>query len=84
MTNAHDIDRCFTIAKLIERWPFGRTKTYELVRAWGFPEDLVVDSQDLCADSLKPPIGDSMCQSIEEAVLNGDPRFTGLDGAIED
>ena len=28
-------------------------------------------------------IGDSMRQGIEEAVLNGDPRLTGLDGAME-
>jgi predicted DNA-binding transcriptional regulator AlpA len=42
MTNAHDTDRYLTIAELIERWPIGRTKTYELVRAQDFPEALVL------------------------------------------
>ena len=42
MTNAPDTDRYLTIAELIERWPIGRTKTYELVRAPGFPEALVL------------------------------------------
>jgi predicted DNA-binding transcriptional regulator AlpA len=42
MTNAPDTDRYLTIAELIERWPIGRTKTYELVRAPGFPDALVL------------------------------------------
>jgi predicted DNA-binding transcriptional regulator AlpA len=42
MTNALDTDRYLTIAELIERWPIGRTKVYELVRAPGFPEALVL------------------------------------------
>jgi predicted DNA-binding transcriptional regulator AlpA len=42
MTNAHGTDRYLTIAELIERWPIGRTKTYELVRAPNFPEVLVL------------------------------------------
>ena len=42
MTYAPDTDRYLTIPELIERWPIGRTKTYELVRASGFPEALVL------------------------------------------
>ena len=42
MTNAPDTDRYLPIPELIERWPIGRTKTYELVRAPGFPEALVL------------------------------------------
>ena len=42
MTIAPDTDRYLTIAELIERWPIGRTKTYELVRAPGFPQALVL------------------------------------------
>jgi hypothetical protein len=30
-------DRCITIAKLIERWPLGRTKIDELTRTPGRP-----------------------------------------------
>lgn len=44
MTNAPDTntDRYLTIPELVERWPIGRTKIYELARAPGFPEALVL------------------------------------------
>ena len=42
MTNAIGADRYLTIAELIERWPIGRTKVYEIARAPGFPEALVL------------------------------------------
>ena len=42
MTYAPDTDRYLTIPELVERWPIGRTKTYELVRAPGFPRALVL------------------------------------------
>jgi hypothetical protein len=42
MTNTPDTDRYLTIAELIERWPIGRTKTFEIVRSSGFPEALML------------------------------------------
>jgi hypothetical protein len=42
MTQTPDTDRFFTIPELIERWPIGRTKTYEVVRMPDFPPALVL------------------------------------------
>jgi predicted DNA-binding transcriptional regulator AlpA len=42
MTTTPTTDRYLTVPELIERWPIGRTKIYEIVKSPGFPPALVL------------------------------------------
>jgi len=41
-TNTATLERFLTIPQLVERWPIGRTRVYEIVKDPDFPKALVL------------------------------------------